>query len=212
MQYQLPDPSKYSDPIRYFRDSHGAVASALDALDKVIAGAERDGVNTYFAAHPEIRDILYFFTSIAYMHERDEERHFFPVLRGKITTVGFQRPNTTPAFLIKEHEELNHKARLISKIWEDFLKSGKTTVENEQLALQSAKDLVAAYREHVADENDLIYKVANDDLLTPAERIVIMAAIQDDHDEEITTEIFEFDKPDYSLPNMTSADEEEEEE
>lgn len=211
MLYRLPDPSKYHDPIRYFRDSHGAVAIALDALDKLIVGAERDGVNTYFAAHPEIRDILYFFTHIAYMHERDEERHFFPILRSKITTVGFHRPSTTPAFLVKEHEELNHKARLISKIWEQFLKSGKATVENEQLALQSAKDLVAAYREHIADENDLIYKVANDDLLTPAERIVIMAAIQDDHDEEISTEMFDFDKPDYSLPNMTSDNEEEEE-
>ena len=211
MQYKLPDPAKYSDPIRYFRDCHGAIAAALDAMDKVIVGAESDGVNIYFAAHPEIRDIIYFFTHIAFIHERDEERHFFPILRKKITRVGFHRPNTTPAFLIKEHEELNHKARLISKIWEEFLKSGKATVENEQLALQSAKDLVAAYREHVADENELIYKTANDDLLSPAERIAIMAALQDDHDEEITTEIFEFDKPDYSLPNLTSAPQDDDE-
>ena len=212
MQYQLPNPAKYSDPIRYFRDCHGVIATALDGLESAISGAERDGVNTYFAGHPAVRDVLYFFTNIAKIHERDEERHFFPLLRGKIKTIGFHRPNTTPAFLVKEHEELNHKASIIAKIWQEFLLSGITTVENEQIALQNAKDLVVAYREHIADENDLIYKVANDDLLTPAERIVIMAAIQDDHDEEISTEIFDFDKPDYSLPNMTSDNEEEEEE
>jgi hemerythrin-like domain-containing protein len=210
MRYQLPDPATYSDPIRYFRDCHGVIAAALDGLEKVILGAERDGVNAYFASHPEVRDVLYFFTNIAQIHERDEERHFFPILRKKVPIVGFQRPNTTPAFLTKEHEELNHKARTIAKVWQEFLLSGKANVDNEEIALRHMKELLAAYREHVADENDLIYKVANDELLTPAERIVIMAAIKDDHDEEITTEIFEFDKPDYSLPNMSAAPVEEE--
>ncbi len=198
MQYRLPDPTKYHDPIRYFRDSHGVVASALDALDKVITDSEREGVNTYFPSHPEVRELLYFFTNIAKIHERDEEKTLFPILRPKIKTLGFHLPDTTPAFLVKEHEELNHKARIIARAWEGFVSSGKTDVENELLALQSAKELVASYREHLADENNLIYKVANDDLLTPGERSAIMVAIQELHDEKIITPLFDFDSPDYT--------------
>jgi hemerythrin-like domain-containing protein len=212
MAYRLPDPSSYSDPIRYFRDSHGAITAAVDALAKVVEEAEKVGIKNYFTSHPEVRELIYFFTHLAHIHERDEERHFFPVLRGKVSTMGFQRPDTTPAFLVKEHEELNHKARIIAKAWSEFLASGSSDIQNEQLALQSAKDLVALYREHIADENNLIYKIANDDLLTPAERIVIMAAIQDEHDEEIVTPIFDFDSPDYSLPNMSDADDSDDDE
>lgn len=203
MQYRLPDPSKYHDPIRYFRDSHGVISVALEVLESVVHEAEKIGVNSYFSTHPEVRELIYFFTHIARIHERDEERTLFPVIRPKIPTIGFQMPDTTPAFLMKEHEQLNEKAASISRVWSTYLQSGNCDVENETLALQSAKDLIKLYREHLADENTLIYKVANDELLTPLERATIMAAIQDEHDEEVITTIFNYDSPNYTIVNMS---------
>ena len=212
MQLQLPDPSKYNDPIRYFRDSHKVIGIAIAEMDALIAEAEKSGMTKYFQDHPdEAKEMIQFFTHVAPMHEMDEEKNLFPVLREKLGPIGFQIPNTTPAFLIKEHEEMNHRARIVAKAWHEFEKSGETSLESETLALNSAKELVHLYKGHVAEEDELIYKVANDNLLTPEERISIMNGVIESHSEQIIMPTLDFDTPMYSTPDLQPSEEEEEE-
>lgn len=212
MKLQLPDPNNYTDPIRYFRDSHKVIAIAVAEMDALIAEAEKTGMTKYFTDHPDdAKDMIQFFTHVAPLHEMDEEKNLFPVLRDKIDPIGFQIPNTTPAFLVKEHEEINHRARLVAKAWHEFEKSGETNLESEALALTSAKELVHLYKDHLAEEDELIYKVANDSLLTPEERTSIMNGVREGHSEQITMPTFEFDTPMYSTPDLQHVETEDEE-
>ncbi len=207
-EIHLPDPTKYDDPIRYFRDSHKVISTEIGRLETMISEAERIGVNEYFRTRGDIaKEMVYFLTHIAPRHEMDEEKNLFPVLRDKIDPIGFQLPNTTPAFLIKEHEQLNYRARIINKAWEDFMKSGSVSVESEHLAIATAKELVSLYKTHMAEENKLIYTIANDELLSPSERIEIMKGIQEGHSPQIVTPMLQFDVPAYSTPELSSEEE-----
>ena len=41
---QLPDPNKYNDPIKYFRDCHALITTQINLLEKLWQSAEANGV------------------------------------------------------------------------------------------------------------------------------------------------------------------------
>jgi hemerythrin-like domain-containing protein len=213
MQAHLPDPENYNDPIRFFRDCHGVIENEVKRLERLITEAGEEPNHKKgkcLLDNPEWHEVIYFFANVTYRHEKDEEDYLFPVLMEKFAKIGFRTPMTTPAFLVKEHKELGVPAAVIEKAWKEYLRSGTCTEETEQEILVSAKTMVELFKKHIATENELIYRVANDELLSPEERIIIMEGIREGHSPQVMTPMFDFGKSDFSSPAMEDIPEEEE--
>jgi hemerythrin-like domain-containing protein len=215
MQAHLPDPANYNDPIRFFRDCHGVIENEVKRLERLVKEAEEHPSHAQgkcLLDNPEWHEVIYFFANVTYRHEKDEEDYLFPVLIEKFAKIGFRTPLTTPAFLTKEHRELGIPAEVIEKAWKEYLRSGTCSEETEKEILASAKTMAELYKKHMGAENELIYRVANDELLTPEERILIMEGIRGGHSPQVMTQIYDFGKSDFSSPAMADTTEEEEEE
>jgi hemerythrin-like domain-containing protein len=206
MTAQLPDPQNYSDPIRYLRDCHGIIEAQVKKLEELAANADEVGLGVCFLERPEWHDIIHFFSRIAYLHEQEEEQSLFPILKEKFAKIGFHTPRTTPSFLIKEHESINYRTAIIARTWREYLQTGKCTPDSEAVFLASARELIELYKRHISEENELIYKVAHDELLSPDERSEIMDIIRQTRSPQIITEAFDFEEPNFSLPEYDAID------
>ena len=59
-------------------------------------------------------------------------------------------------------------------------------------------ELLAVYKQHVAKENEIIYKLANEELLTPDERQEVMEGIVALNSPQSSTAILDYDQSNYS--------------
>lgn len=207
----LPDPKNYSDAVAFFHDMHKIVLHSAAELERMLKDAEQNGVFKSFSSHNEWQELFYFFTEVAPQHERDEERILFPSLIAKIPRIGFQPPTAPIRFLIEGHEVLQAKTIRLLEDWQAFrntnrpesnLAEAHAKHEAEDKAFIAAGyELAALYREHVKLEEERVYSVA-EKLLSGSEKLELMEQLRQEHDEETTTTLLEFDTPQYSDPNL----------
>jgi hypothetical protein len=208
----LPDPKSYQNAVQFFHDMHKVVLHNAAELERLLSDAEKNGVFRSFAIHNEWEELFYFFTEVAPQHERDEERVLFPALIPKIPRVGFQPPTAPIHFLVEGHEVMQAKTIRLLEDWQAFrhikratdLANAHEKHQAEDAAFIAAgRELVALYREHVALEEERVYSVA-DKMLSGAEKLELMEALREEHDEETTTTMLEFDSPQFSDPHLTT--------
>ncbi len=203
----LPDPKKYHDPIRYFRDSHGVITELLVVLERLLTEAAAIGLEKTFAQSKEAWDeTLQFFRRSAPRHEREEEETLFPVLGEKLPSIGFRSATDPSKFLASEHFEMRRLTRDLTDIWKQFKTSNVATVEQSADFHRAGSELLAVYKQHVAKENEIIYKLANEELLTPDERQEVMEGIVALNSPQSSTAIFDYNPSDYSDASKTPLD------
>jgi len=196
----LPDPNKYSDPIRYFRDSHALIITLINQLDDLIKSAEQKGIKKSIIEDKAWREILEFLVNVAPIHEQDEEMALFPLVFKKVPHVGFQMANSPIRFIHEQHEVMQMHSIELLQIWKQTLIKNELTDEEANRFILGAKQLAAIYREHVRTENEIIYTTANDELLSPQERESIMNTIREHHGAEVITPYFDYEAPVISNP------------
>lgn len=201
---RLPDPQQYDDPIRYFRDCHGVVGSVVDRFEKLLASARENGVAKSFASNPSWEELLQFFVHAAPIHERDEERALFPIVLEKVPHLGFQSKGSPSRFIHDEHEAMQQRSKALLSLWKAYLAQKSLTPEDEAKFLETAQELIALYREHIARENTIIYTTANDNLLSPVERIAIVLLVREQHSEKSVMPVLGFQDNPYEEVSETA--------
>lgn len=194
---RLPDPDKYEDPIRYFRDSHGVVGGVVDRFEKLLLGAKENGVSKSFASNPEWVELLQFFVHVAPQHERDEERALFPIVFEKVPHLGFQSKGSPSRFIHDQHEGMQERSKALLELWKAAMAQKTLGEEDEKKFLETGVELAKLYREHIAMENRIIYTTANDSLLTPVERIAVMLLVREQHSEKTVMPVLGFSDSPY---------------
>src|SRR5689334_18950687 len=101
---RLPDPNKYADPIRFFRDCHALVVTQINLLEQLAKDAESKGVIKSLRDDKRWAELLDFFVNTAPLHEMDEELALFPVVFEKTPHFGFQSPDSAKRFIEEQHE------------------------------------------------------------------------------------------------------------
>jgi hemerythrin-like domain-containing protein len=197
---RLPDPNKYSDPIRYFRDSHALIVTVINQLEELIKSAELKGIKKSITEDKTWREILEFLVDVAPIHEQDEELALFPVIFEKVPHVGFQMQNSPIRFIHEQHDMMQMRSVELLKIWRQTLAKNELTDEEANRFILGAKELAEIYREHIRRENEIIYTTANDELLSPQEREAVMGMIREHHSKEVITPYFDYEAPVISDP------------
>ncbi len=195
---RLPDPNDYEDPIRYFRDCHGVVGSVVDRFEKLLALAREQGVAKAFASNEGWEELLNFFVHAAPIHERDEERALFPLVLEKVPHLGFQSKGSPSRFIHDEHEGMQQRSKALLALWKAALAQKTLNAEDEARFLETAAELIAVYREHIVRENAIIYTTANDELLSPVERIAVMMLVREHHSEKTVMPVLGFQDNPYT--------------
>ena len=212
MTMTLPDPKNYRDAVLFFHDMHKVVLHNAAELERMLNDAEKNGVFRSFATHNEWEELFYFFTEVAPQHERDEERILFPALIPKVPRVGFQPPTAPIHFLVEGHEVMQAKTIRLLEDWQSFrhinrasdLTDAHEKHQQEDAAFVAAgRELVALYREHVRLEEERVYSIA-EKALSGAEKLALIDALRDQHDEETTTSMLTFEAPQFSDPHLRS--------
>ncbi len=203
---KLPNPSNYDDPIRYFRDSHTVILEVVHRFELLVSQARGSGVSVSFASTKEWDELLTFFVSTAPSHELDEEGSLFPVILQKVPSLGFQSSNTPNRFINEQHEVMQERAKGLLSLWRSFQIQHTLTTEDETRFLEVADALIKLYHEHVSIENALIYNAANDNLLSPTERMEIMQMIQNQHSNRSMTQYLDFE-PSGIITNTIASEE-----
>jgi hemerythrin-like domain-containing protein len=196
---QLPDPNKYNDPIKYFRDSHALITTQVNLLEKLTHSAELKGVIKSITEDKEWAEILDFFVNTATRHEIDEELALFPYMLDKIPHVGFQQSSTPIRFIHEQHESMLLRATELLRIWKQTLAQKEITNDEATQFIIGARELVTNFREHMRRENELIYTTANDELLSPSDRQKILEIIRENNSKEVMSDYLAYDQPTYSL-------------
>jgi hemerythrin-like domain-containing protein len=195
----LPEPQAYNDPIRYFRDSHGVINEALQVFERLLGEVTAIGLEKSLAQSAEPwADVLQFFKRSGPRHEREEEETLFPVMSAKLPSIGFRSANDPAKFLSSEHFEMRRLTRTLTDIWNQFKVSSTINVEQIADFQRAGTELLAVYRQHIAKENEIIYKLANEELLSPDEREFIMNGIVNLNSPQSTTAMFNYDQFDSS--------------
>lgn len=190
---KLPNPFKYEDPIRYFRDSHAIILSVIERFERLVSEARESGVSVSFASTNDWDELLNFLVSTAPSHEMDEEGSLFPVILEKVPSLGFQSSKTPSRFIHEQHEVMQERSKGLLSLWRSFHLQHTLTAEDETRFLEVADALIKLYHEHITQENALIYTAANDNLLSPTERIAIMLMIKDQHSNRSMTQYLDFE-------------------
>jgi hypothetical protein len=154
-------------------------------------------LGTSFQVNTEWGELLKFFGTEASGHEKDEEVSLFPFILEKEEHVGFLPANSPIRFLLDGHAYLVSKVQSLVTIWEKFLNNAAPDAQASKEFVDTADEIVKAYREHIATEENTVYKLAND-TLTPAERMVILERIYQRHDNEVSMPMPAFDRPTFS--------------
>ncbi len=209
---QLPDPNKYNDPIKYFRDSHALITTQVNLLEKLTQSAEVKGVIKSIKEDNEWGEILDFLVNTVPRHEIDEELALFPFMMDKIPHVGFQQSSSPIRFIQEQHEVMLLRATELLRIWKQTLAKNEITNDEATQFIMGARELVTNFREHMRRENELIYTTANDDLLSPSDRQKILEIIRENNSKEVMSDYLAYDQPTYSLtgysPVIVTKDEE----
>src|SRR6266480_466755 len=157
----LPDPNRYNDPIKYFRDSHALITTQINILEQLAKNAEIKGVLKSITEDREWADLLDFLINTAPRHEMDEELALFPIVLSKIPHVGFQQSGTPIRFIHEQHEMMQRRTNELILFWKKMLSNKEISPDEATQFIIGAKELVAIFREHMRRENELIYTTAN---------------------------------------------------
>jgi hemerythrin-like domain-containing protein len=195
----LPDPNKYNDPIKFFRDCHALIVTQVNLLEQLTLEAEAKGVIKSLRDDKRWGELLDFFVNTAPLHEMDEELALFPVVFEKSPHFGFQSPGSAARFMQDQHESMQYKSIALLKFWQTTMGKDQLTSDESTQFIHTAKELVELYREHVRRENEIIYTVANDDLLTPQDRLDIIEKVRENRSEIVQTAYLDFEEPTYTL-------------
>lgn len=196
---RLPDPDKYLDPIKFFRDCHALIVTQINLLEQLALDAESKGVIKSLKDDKRWADLLDFFVNIAPLHEMDEELALFPVVFEKTPHFGFQSPESANRFIEEQHQIMQFKSIGLLRFWKESLAKNELTSDESTTFIRNAKELVELYREHIRKENEIIYTVANDDLLSPQERQDIIELVRENRSEIVQTPYIAFEEPTYTL-------------
>ncbi len=193
---RLPNPDNYDDPIRYFRDTHKLISGIVDRFERLISKVKTEGMSVLVAQKEEWLELLSFFVHVAPIHEKDEEHSLFPVMAVKVPHTGFLAPGTPNRFMHEEHALMQERSKALLSMWKSFMLQQTHSPEEQARFVEISEALVKLYREHIGRENALIYTAANDELLSPTERIAIMLLIKEHHSNQNITPMIEFaDQP-----------------
>ncbi len=197
----VPNIEDYADPIQYLRAMHLVILDRVHTLEALIQRAQKIKTTGLDLQDPVWPELLYFFSRVLPLHERDEEEALFPVVLQKLPRMGFQPRNSPIDFLLNGHELLTERTELLTDIWRKYMDVGRagSSEATEKAFLDTATELVQLLREHIATEDKQVYSKAND-LLTPEERSSIMANIEQRHMETVAMPMPEYDIPMFSLP------------
>ncbi|HEY3875850.1 MAG TPA: hemerythrin domain-containing protein [Candidatus Kapabacteria bacterium] len=205
----LPDPEHYSNGVQFFRDSHKIILQVCVELERLLDDAETRGVFQSFAKDPAWSDVFQFMERAAPSHERQEQELVFPLVAEHVPHVGFQQPDSTIRFLIEGHEILIRKMIPLMKDWEVFLRipQGDAAIETahekhpkeDAAFLANGRELIKLYREHIALEEERVYRVA-DKVLSGEEKFELAENIRDANSSEQLTGIYQFEEPRFSDP------------
>ncbi|MFI5263288.1 MAG: hemerythrin domain-containing protein [Candidatus Kapaibacterium sp.] len=196
---KLPDPDKYNDPIKFFRDCHALIITQVNLLEQLVLDAESKGVIWSLKKDSRWADLLDFFVNTAPLHEMDEEVALFPVVVEKIPHFGFQSPDSAKRFIEDQHEMLQYKSGALLRFWKESLGKNELSSDESTTFVRNAKELISLYREHVRKENEIIYTLANDELLSPQERQDVIEKIRENRSEVVQTAYLDFEEPTYTL-------------
>ncbi len=196
---QLPDPNKYKDPIKYFRDCHALITTQINLLEKLWQSAEANGVIKSIKEDKEWGELLDFLVNVAPRHEIDEENSLFPLVLEKLPHIGFQQDTTPMRFIHEQHEVMLIRSTALLRLWRQTLEKNEITDDEATQFLSGAKELTGILREHIRRENEVIYTTANDELLSPADRQQILESVRENHNKEVQTAFLAFDEPTYTL-------------
>jgi len=197
----LPDPNKYNDPIRYFRECHALIITLINQLEQLTQEAEKKGVKQSIKEDRGWRDILDFLVNVAPIHEMDEEEALFPLIFEKVPHVGFQQPSSPIRFIEEQHTAMQQHSIELLKIWRQTIAKDEISDDEANKFILGAKELAAIYREHIRRENEIIYTTANDELLSPQERQNIIEKIREMHGKEVISGMFDYEAPVFSDPS-----------
>src|SRR3989442_14310759 len=117
----LPDPREFDNALKYLRESHKVLLSALAKLEELIKDAEAIGVEKSFATHGTWAELFDFFSAQVPRHEIDEERSLFAILEAKLPRMGFHAPDAPIHFLLEGHEILGQRTVDLVNYWAAFL-------------------------------------------------------------------------------------------
>ncbi len=196
---RLPDPNKYNDPIKFFRDCHALIITLVNLLEQLANDAEAKGVIKSLKDDKRWGELLDFFVNVAPLHEMDEELSLFPVVFAKTPHFGFQSPGSAKQFIEEQHEVMQYKSIALLKFWQTALGKDELSSDESTTFIHTAKELVELYREHIRKENEIIYTAANDDLLSPQERQDIIEKVRENRSEVVQTPYLDFEEPMYTL-------------
>lgn len=195
----LPEPEKYQDPIRYFRDSHGVINEALVTLERLLDEVASTGLDKSLKDNAAAWDeTLQFFHRSAPRHEKEEEETLFPVMSQKLPSIGFRAPEDPSKFLAAEHFEMRRLTRNLNDISNQARKSGAANLEQSAEFQRVGAQLLTVYKQHIAKENEIIYKLANEELLTPEERETVMEGIVALNSPQSMTSMLEYEQSEFS--------------
>jgi len=194
---KLPQVQAYSDPIRFLRACHAVIEQQVMALEGLVQEAKKVGLKQSFASNAEWGELLQFFSIEAAGHEKDEEAGLFPFVLEKEQRVGFLPADSPIRFLVDGHAYLVSKVESLLDVWKQFLNKADPSSEASEHFISIAEEMVKAYREHISTEENLVYKHAND-ILTPAERMVILERIYQRHDNEVSMPMLNFAQPTFT--------------
>ncbi len=202
----LPNPFKYEDPIRYFRDSHAIILSAIDRFARLVSQARESGVSASFASTNDWDELLNFLVLTAPIHELDEEGSLFPVILEKVPLLGFNSSRTPSRFIHEQHKVMQERSKGLLSLWHSFHIQHTLTPEEESRFLVVAEALIKLYHDHITQEDALIYTFANDTLLSPTERIAIMVTIKNLHSNRSMTQYLDFEPSGITTNTIASED------
>lgn len=188
---KLPDPNEHEDPIQFLRAAHAVITRQLQSLAKLLDEAERSGLNQSFRERSEWMETFHFFTVSVAQHEEDEEEALFPIVRERVPNLGFQLPNAPIHFLTEGHHLLEKRVIDLVDVWKQF-QAGQEC--DTQSFVAAGRELISLYKDHIATEEEAVYKVANE-VLSPLERLDMMDVIRKNHSRSMGMEAPQFERP-----------------
>ena len=151
-----PD-SGFDDPLGLLSDCHRRIEKFLDRLLYLAAAAK--GRQLSMSERVALDTALRYFRKGAPMHTSDEEVSLFPVLRsigGPTGTEVLQRVSV----LEEEHRAAESAHDEVDELGSTWLRDGQLNSESAERVERLLKSLRAAYRTHIAFEDDVLFPLA----------------------------------------------------
>ncbi|AGA33440.1 Hemerythrin HHE cation binding domain protein [Thioalkalivibrio nitratireducens DSM 14787] len=159
----------FDDPIGLLRACHARISERLDLLERLPEYLDTHGPDA--SAQAAARRVLDYFDKAAAHHHEDEEHDLFPLLRGAAGRPGWQAE--LPAVL----DRLAAEHGTLAQDWARLRPELDALARGESAADLRCEAVIAAYRQHMALENERVFPFA-EQLLSARERAALGASMQ----------------------------------